>query len=217
MNGALSVAVILMPAIHGSLSLELAQVCKNEKVCSSEEYCSPFSERCENCEGICDTTSHNYHESDCNKYCAGYNKDDNLPAQVRAMKEQQDVIFIILIILLIIVIFSNGIKIIRWLRRRQSIRKFLKKITSKKEKNSKEQNAGTIANVMNMHEPERPPSQIFSVTGMEGSTVLTVTTPVSTRYPAEDSTTTTEYSYDNAGLQVTPSSNKTHPFPQNSY
>lgn len=40
--------------------------------------------------------------------------------------------------------------------------------------------------------------------------MLTVTTPVSTRHPAEDSTTTsaTEYSYDNAALQVTPVAEK---------
>lgn len=37
---------------------------------------------------------------------------------------------------------------------------------------------------------------------MEGSTVHTVSTPVSNRYPAEDSTL--DYTYDNAALQVTP-------------
>lgn len=42
--------------------------------------------------------------------------------------------------------------------------------------------------------------------GMEGSTVHTVSTPVSNRYPAEDSTL--EYTYDNAGLQVTPVGDK---------
>ncbi|XP_055851771.1 protein grindelwald [Episyrphus balteatus] len=202
-----------MPAIQQSLAL--GQMCNNAKVCSLEEYCSTFSERCEKCEEICDTISHNFHESDCNKYCPAYGNDINLNAQFRVMMEKQDMIFIILIVLLVIVIISNGIKIIRWLKKRRIVSKFLKKLTSMKEKNAKELNAGTIANVMNMHEAERPPSQIYSVTGMEGSTVLTVTTPVSTRYPAEDSTTTTEYSYDNAGLQVTPSSNKPHPFPQN--
>lgn len=41
---------------------------------------------------------------------------------------------------------------------------------------------------------------------MEGSTVQTVSTPLSNRYPAEDSTL--DYSYDNAGLQVTPVTEK---------
>lgn len=41
---------------------------------------------------------------------------------------------------------------------------------------------------------------------MEGSTVPTVSTPISNRYPAEDSTL--DYSYDNAGLQVTPINEK---------
>lgn len=215
MKSVVTVAAILLPTIHKSLAL--GQLCNNGKACTLEEYCSPFSERCEKCEEICEPSSHNFHENDCSKYCSDYSKDVNLTAQVRAMKQTQDLILIILIVLLIFVILSNAIKCTRWLIKRRSVAKFLKKLTSKKEKNAKDMNAGTIANVMNMHETERPPSQIFSVTGMEGSTVLTVTTPVSTRYPAEDSTTTTEYSYDNAGLQVTPSSNKPLSFPQNSY
>lgn len=43
-------------------------------------------------------------------------------------------------------------------------------------------------------------STVFSVGA--ASTIQTVSTPISTRYPAEDSTLS--YSYDNAGLAVTP-------------
>lgn len=44
------------------------------------------------------------------------------------------------------------------------------------------------------------------IAGMEGSTVQTVSTPVSTRIPAEDNTL--DYTYDNAALQVTPVGDK---------
>lgn len=43
-------------------------------------------------------------------------------------------------------------------------------------------------------------STVFSIDG--ASTIQTVSTPISTRYPAEDSTLS--YSYDNAALAVTP-------------
>lgn len=46
----------------------------------------------------------------------------------------------------------------------------------------------------------------FSFLGREGSVVQTVSTPIS-RHPAEDSTL--DFTYDNAGLQVTPTSTTT--------
>lgn len=51
---------------------------------------------------------------------------------------------------------------------------------------------------------------LFFPIGAEGS-VRTVTTPISTRYPAENTTPSpqpNEYSYDNQGLVVTPVSDK---------
>jgi hypothetical protein len=51
-------------------------------------------------------------------------------------------------------------------------------------------------------------SSVFTVTGTEFE-AKTVSTPISTRYPAEDTltndaTVTTDYSYDNKALQLTP-------------
>jgi hypothetical protein len=55
-------------------------------------------------------------------------------------------------------------------------------------------------------------SSIFTVTGTEYE-AKTVSTPISTRYPAEDTltsspTVTADYSYDNRGLQLTPVTEK---------
>lgn len=41
---------------------------------------------------------------------------------------------------------------------------------------------------------------------MDGTTVQTVSTPISNRYPAED--TTLDYTYDNVALQITPVNEK---------
>lgn len=181
--------------------------------CSREEYCSSFSDRCEKCEDICDTSTHNYNENDCNRYCPAYAKETDFRNQLRAMQLKQNLILIVVLIMLFLVLMSKGVKLIRWLRKTRRVKMLLTNISSKGDRSTKEPTSGTIANAMHIHDIGRPPSQIYSATGFEGSTVLTVTTPVSTRYPGEDCTTNTDHSYDNAALQVTPSSNEP-PFPR---
>lgn len=56
----------------------MAMDCNIKKTCALNEYCSPFSERCEHCQNICDTTHHNFHESDCSKYCPNFGSDTSL-------------------------------------------------------------------------------------------------------------------------------------------
>lgn len=64
----------------------------------------------------------------------------------------------------------------------------------------------------NNHNDLNRTSSIFTVTGTEYE-AKTVSTPISTRYPAEDTLTssatiTADYSYDNRGLQLTPVNEK---------
>jgi len=121
-----------------------------------------------------------------------------------------------LIVLLGLITIRYAYKCIRWLRHKRWISHILKKFQPKKKhgtqtNNAKDTGGTTISNVMAINDIERAPSQIYSVTGAEGS-VMTMTTPVSTRYPAENSTTPTtipmEYSYDNQALAVTPIAEK---------
>ncbi|XP_017493262.1 PREDICTED: protein grindelwald-like, partial [Rhagoletis zephyria] len=147
-----------------------------------------------------------------------YNKYDPLKAEIHSIHEQQNTILILLIVLLALIAIRYIYKCVRWFRRNRIFTSMLKKLHKQHEAagggtNGKDMVVGaTISNVMAINgDMERAPSQIFSVTGAEGS-VMTMTTPVSTRYPAENSTTpttvVTEYSYDNQALAVTPVSEK---------
>ncbi|XP_067624786.1 protein grindelwald [Eurosta solidaginis] len=199
------------------------------KICKpSEEYCSVFLDGCDQCERICDPESHNYQADMCAKECADYNKFDPLQAELHSIHEQQKIILILLIVLIVLVAIRYCYKCVRWMRGKRFIPLIIKKLKKQPNTNAAGTNGkdlaigATISNVMAINgDIGRAPSQIYSVTGAEGS-VMTMTTPVSTRYPAENSTpptTTTsgtEYSYDNQALAVTPVSEKpngsTHAF-----
>ncbi|XP_050319262.1 protein grindelwald [Bactrocera neohumeralis] len=189
------------------------------KICRPvEEYCSNFLEGCDQCEYICNPESQNFHADTCARECADYKIYDPLKAEIHSIHEQQNTILILLIVLLTLIAARYMYKCICWLRRKRFCALLLKKLHKHHEAagagvNSKDMVIGaTIPNVMAINGAmERAPSQIYSVTGAEGS-VMTLTTPVSTRYPAENSTPSTtvtgEYSYDNQALAVTPVSEK---------
>lgn len=41
------------------------------QICTKDQYCSTFNDKCEPCSDICDPGTHNYHEKDCFTYCPG--------------------------------------------------------------------------------------------------------------------------------------------------
>ncbi|XP_011189420.1 protein grindelwald [Zeugodacus cucurbitae] len=219
---ALRVASLLLPttlAIAKAASSGKSAAGKDchGKICRPiEEYCSNFMEGCDQCEPICNPDSQNFHSDTCARECADYKKYDPLKAEIHSIHEQQNTILILLIVLLTLIAARYIYKSVRWLRRKRFCTLLLKKLHKQHEAagvNSKDLVIGaTIPNVMAINGAmERAPSQIYSVTGAEGS-VMTMTTPVSTRYPAENSTTPTtvagEYSYDNQAMAVTPVSEK---------
>lgn len=122
--------------------------------------------------------------------------------------------FVLVVILLILFLFVNGRKIFKWCQR--SLVSVKNKTVIK---NGKPTEPITMANPNTvspkMRQKVQPlnhinnlnrTSSIFTVTGTEYD-AKTVSTPVSTRYPAEDTLTsnaTTDYSYDNRALQLTP-------------
>ncbi|XP_034666770.1 protein grindelwald isoform X1 [Drosophila subobscura] len=197
------------------------------KICNPvEEYCSVFSEACDSCATICDAKSHNYQADTCAKECSGksYNRYEPLKAEIHNIQSNQQLILILLSILLILIAIRYAYKGLRWLLRKRCVQQMLQRYQTKSyphagTANGKDLNATTIQNLSAIRhgsDIERAPSQIYSVAGKcaaEGS-VLTLTTPVSTRYPAENSTTPTTvvteigYGYDNQAMVVTPVSEK---------
>ncbi|KAH8295866.1 hypothetical protein KR018_004807 [Drosophila ironensis] len=193
------------------------------KVCHPvDEYCSTFAESCEPCAPICDNSSHNYQQAMCAKECSAYNRFEPLKAEIHSIQSNQHLILLLLIILLILIVFRYACQFVRWLLHKRCIQKLLQRMQSKahpaENANGKDLNATTIQNLnaINRHgsDIERAPSQIYSVAGAAEGSVLTMTTPVSTRYPAENSTTPTTvmteigYGYDNQAMVVTPVSEK---------
>ncbi|KAI8043437.1 hypothetical protein M5D96_004769 [Drosophila gunungcola] len=163
------------------------------KICHPvTEYCSKASEVCQLCTTICDNTTHNY---------------DHL-------------ILLLVTVLLVLIALRCAYQCLRWLIGNRCFQKLLRRLQSKAyphpaTANGKDLNATTIQNLnaINRHgsDLERAQSHIYSVA--EGS-VVTMTTPVSTRYPAENSTTPTTvmteigYGYDNQAMVVTPVTEK---------
>ncbi|XP_030384306.1 protein grindelwald [Scaptodrosophila lebanonensis] len=218
-NLALSIGATLLP----SFSLFKAADAKDchGKVCRGDEYCSPFTENCVACASICDDASHNYQADTCAKECADYKKYEPLKAEIQNIQTTQNLILLLLIILLALVVIRYLLKFARWLRHTRCVPQLLKKLQPKQQRqqpnhvtaNGKDLNATTIQNINAINRDiEREPSTMYSVAGAAEGSVLTMTTPVSTRYPAENSTTpttlVTEYSYDNQAMVVTPVSEK---------
>ncbi|KAM8716740.1 hypothetical protein ACLKA7_003589 [Drosophila subpalustris] len=190
------------------------------KLCHAvDEYCDAFSESCMPCDAICDANSHNFQPDTCAKECTVYNLYEPLKAEIHSMKNTQHLILLLLSILLILIVILYVAKILRWLQHKRCMQKMLSRLLSKtypSNANGKDLNATTIQNFNAINRDiERAPSQIYSVAGAAES-VVTMATPVSTRYPAENSTTPTTvvteigygHGYDNQAMVVTPVSEK---------
>ncbi|KAH8282928.1 hypothetical protein KR054_010961 [Drosophila jambulina] len=192
-----------------------------------DEYCSTFLESCEPCINVCDNKSHNYQAETCAKECSDFNRYEPLKAEIHDIQSTQHLILLLLTILLVLIALRCLFQCLRWTFRRRSIQRMLQRLQAKAyphphaaTANGKDLNATTIQNLnaINRHhhgsDIEQAHSQIYSVAGVAEGSVLTMTTPVSTRYPAENSTTPTTiisevgYGYDNQAMVVTPVSEK---------
>ncbi|XP_052853781.1 protein grindelwald isoform X1 [Drosophila gunungcola] len=196
------------------------------KICHPvTEYCSKASEVCQLCTTICDNTTHNYDVSLCARDCSGFLTFEPLKAEVLEIQKTQHLILLLVTVLLVLIALRCAYQCLRWLIGNRCFQKLLRRLQSKAyphpaTANGKDLNATTIQNLnaINRHgsDLERAQSHIYSVAGKcvaEGS-VVTMTTPVSTRYPAENSTTPTTvmteigYGYDNQAMVVTPVTEK---------
>jgi anionic cell wall polymer biosynthesis LytR-Cps2A-Psr (LCP) family protein len=136
-------------------------------------------------------------------------------AEIKHLKIYLTVIFVLVLILLLLFLLMNGSKIFKYFRR--SFATLKKNSLPKKDKPAEPvtmANPHTLSPKMRQkvqplnHNNLNRTSSIFTVSGTEYE-AKTVSTPVSTRYPAEDTltssaTVTADYSYDNRALQLTP-------------
>lgn len=190
----------------------------HDQICKPfEEYCEHFEEICLPCVNICNPENINFESDTCRRLCSDYLKMQPISTEIHNIQMQQKVILLLLILLLVITSLHYTWKCINLLKRKRFVTNLMKKIKSKKENsthavhsNGKDLGGTTIQNMCAINDIERAPSHIYSLAGAEGS-VMTTTTPISTRHPAENTTPSPqpdEYSYDNQALAVTPVSEK---------
>jgi hypothetical protein len=122
---------------------------------------------------------------------------------------------VLVLILLILFLFVNGSKIFKWCRRSVASIKKKSVVKDKPVEPVTMANPHTLSPKMrqkvhpnNHHNEINRTSSIFTVNATEYES-KTVSTPISTRYPAEDTLTSTattgvDFSYDNRALQLTP-------------
>uniref|UniRef100_A0A1B0DHY0 Uncharacterized protein n=2 Tax=Phlebotomus papatasi TaxID=29031 RepID=A0A1B0DHY0_PHLPP len=161
---------------------------------------------------------------ECHKSCQKYiyrklyDKMNHLSGEFQQLENRQTVILIITLVLLILFLIVHGLHFLRWLHRRgyfslKCVRFFKSKSMKQKQcpvvdlthanPNTQSPKLHIRTDLARNSASSKRDSTIFSV---DGSTIQTVSTPVSTRYPAEDSTL--DYSYDNRGMTVTPVADK---------
>lgn len=65
-----------MCAFANAANLQADKKC-GTKTCSPLQYCSQIYTQCENCQTVCETTSHNYDSGICTNQCQGKPKYTN--------------------------------------------------------------------------------------------------------------------------------------------
>ncbi|XP_075152984.1 grindelwald [Haematobia irritans] len=182
-----------------------------------EQFCYQFEAACANCSSVCNPDDMKYQPTECTRECGDYLKLQPLKNEIHQIQMQQCVILYLLVLLLIITCLHYTWKLVKWLKHKRYVQQAIKILKVRRKAsptqvhvNGKDLGGTTIQNMCVINDIERAPSQIYSVTGAEGS-VMTVTTPISSRHPAENTTPSpqpNEYSYDNQALAVTPVSEK---------
>lgn len=198
-----------------SAAISLGARC-DRKVCDITQYCSKFHNDCVSCEPVCDPNSHNFESETCLTDCKNYLYDrtyvnlSDYAAEIKTLKIYLTVLCVLVLLILILFFAVNGSRMFRCCMRAMAKLKAPVK---------KPVEPMTMANPHTASPKMRPKlqtqnnnlnrtSSIFTVTGTEYE-AKTVSTPISTRHPAEDmlsseATATTDYSYDNKALQLTP-------------
>ncbi|XP_016977926.2 protein grindelwald isoform X2 [Drosophila rhopaloa] len=220
---AVSVSIGGLPLIPSFSLVAAAKDCNGGTCHPVTEYCNAVSEACQPCSWVCDNTTHNYDVNLCDMHCSAFKLFVPLKAEVLDIQKTQHLILLLLTILLVLIAVRFAFQCLRFLMCNRCVQKQLRRLQAKAfphpvTANGKDLNATTIQNLsaINRHgrDLERAQSQIYSVAGAAEGSVVTMTTPVSTRYPAENSTTPTTvmteigYGYDNQAMVVTPINEK---------
>lgn len=198
--------------------------CK-DKTCSPLEYCSPFDAFCRPCDEACDVNSRNYQPDECNRDCQAYLHDQRYVLRSE-LEEYEDLrgevrkLWIVCIVAITLTCFSVlgmlfllARSVTRWKRFKSGIqgafsKKWVKTTTVKNNKVQDDAELGAAKqNGLKLTMPTISGTIVGERSAGSGAsndngTPNTSSTPLSRKYPSED--TTLDYSYDNPAMTPSP-------------
>ncbi|XP_023944426.1 protein grindelwald [Bicyclus anynana] len=225
-------ACFLALAGAASAQLTLDGIRCGQLTCQLEEYCSPETNRCAPCSIVCNTTHHNHDSGLCVKECQGYlldlryqrkSQETGPPSDISSVQRQAQTALIIscvalAVLLIVLIIVCRG---------RLSWRYIKQKLQPSKNRVKQQPTDLTHYNphaempkpkpelkleIRNPDPPKRQNQQPLNAKDLDtrtqteksqgATTPKTISTALSNRHPAED--TTLDFSYDNMGMNVTP-------------
>lgn len=225
-------ACLLALAVAASAQITLDGVKCGQFTCQLDEFCSPETSRCAPCESVCNKTHHNYDVGLCVKDCQGYLLDLRYmrrseatapPADLSSVRRQAQSALIVsgvalAVFLLMVIIVCRGKVSWRYLKQKfqpskNRVKQYPNDLTHHNPHAEMSKPKHDLKLEIRNPEPPKRSNQPLNVRDLEqrtsqteksqgATTPKTVSTALSNRHPAED--TTLDFSYDNMGMNVTP-------------
>ncbi|XP_075991031.1 grindelwald [Anticarsia gemmatalis] len=223
-------ACLLAVAGAASAQLSLDGIRCGQLVCQLEEYCSEETNRCAPCSVVCNKTSHNYDAGACVKECQGYLLDLRYLRRSEGMspggdyssveRQAQTALIIsgvaLAIMVLILIIVCKGRLNWRCIKQKfqpSRVKQYPNDLTHHNPHAEMPKPKHELKLEIRNPEPPKRAQQPLNVRDLEtrtsqteksqgATTPKTISTALSNRHPAED--TTLDFSYDNMGMNVTP-------------
>ncbi|KAH0951758.1 hypothetical protein HN011_002854 [Eciton burchellii] len=219
----LAIIVVILSVLSTPLALDLRGVKCGEKHCNTSEYCSPYDTHCRSCSDACDANSRNYQPEECLKDCQVYLYDqryvqrmglgqyDDLREEVKRLRIMFTVTTTLTCFSLLGILYLLGRTLIRWEKIQNTLRavfskNWAMKATSKnKVQDDVEATVVVKENGLKLAMPTISAAveqESKSNANSNGTTPETTSTPLSRRYPSED--TTLDFAYDNPAMTPSP-------------
>ncbi|CAK1588247.1 unnamed protein product [Parnassius mnemosyne] len=225
-------ACLLAVAGAASAQLTLDGIRCGQLTCQIDEYCSSETNRCAPCAVVCNKTHHNYDSGLCVKECQGYLLDlrymkrteyQSPPVDVTSAQRQAQTALIVsgvalAILVLVLIIVCRGRFSWRYIKQKfqpskNRVKQYPTDLTHHNPHAELPKPKHELKLEIRNPEPPKRNPQPLNVRDLEtrtsqteksqgATTPKTMSTALSNRHPAED--TTLDFSYDNIGMNVTP-------------
>ncbi|XP_038216696.1 protein grindelwald [Zerene cesonia] len=220
-------ACMLVVAGAASAQLTLDGIRCGQLTCQLDEYCSPETNRCAPCDVVCNKTHHNFDNGLCIKECQGYLLDLRYmrrsetmspPSDINSVQRQAQTALIVsgvalAVLLLVLIIICRGRLSWRYIKQKfqpskNRVKQYPTDLTHHNPHAEMPKPKPELK--LEIRNPEPPKrlnvrdldTRTQTDKSLGATTPKTISTAVSNRHPAED--TTLDFSYDNMGMNVTP-------------